>query len=172
MASYPTLVAGTAKTWQASGGDYALTLTSLASSSTAGREGAKGDLYDATNARLPALVVLTFETKMTSAPTDATVLELWIGESASATAGTGNPGGLTGADAAITNLDQRKRQLNFAGSLSLSNNIGTGVQRAHFAYYPAHRYLVPAAFNNSGTALSGTAGDHILTMTPYYWQVG
>lgn len=167
MPSYPQLVAGTAKTWRNTGGDYALTLTSLASSSTAGREGAKGDFFDATYG-LPELVVWTLETKMTSAPTDGNVVELWVGESTSATAGTGNPGGLTGADAAVTNADQRRRQCNLAGSLSLSNNVGTGAQRQHFTYFPSLRYLVPLVFNNSGTALSGTAGDHILTGTPFY----
>jgi hypothetical protein len=167
MASYPTVVAGTAKTWQSSGGTYAITLTSLASSSTAGREGAKGDFYDATYG-LPEFVVWTFETKMTSAPTDGNAVELWVGESTSATAGTGNPGGLTGADAAVTNADQRRRQCTIVGSLSLSNNIGTGVQRAHFVQYPMHRYQVPLVFNNSGTNLSSTAGDHVITATPYY----
>lgn len=167
MPSYPNLQPGSAKTWQATGGTYAITLTSLASSSTAGREGAKGDFYDATFG-YPTLLEVTVETKMASAPTDGSVVELWFGESSSATAGTGNPGGLTGADAAVTNADQRKRQCKYAGSLSLSNNIGTGVQRQHFDYYPTFRYLVPLVFNNSGTALSGTAGDHVITVTPFY----
>ena len=166
MPSYPTVVAGTAKTWSTTG-TYTITLTSLASSSTAGREGGKGDFYDATYG-LPEFIVWTFETKMASAPTDATVVELYSGESTSATAGTGNPGGLTGADAAVTNADQRKRQCSFIGSLSLSNNIGTGVQRQHFVQFPLHRYQVPLVHNNSGTNQSSTAGDHVITATPYY----
>ena len=167
MPSYPTVVAGTPKTWKASGGDYAITLTSLATSSTAGREGVKGDFYDATYG-LPEFIVWTFETKMASAPTDATSVELYSGESTSATAGTGNPGGLTGVDAAVTNADQRKRQCTYIGSLSLSNNIGTGTQRQHFVQFPTHRYQVPLIHNNSGTNLGSTAGDHVITATPYY----
>lgn len=167
MPSYPNLQPGTAKVWQSSGGDYTITLTSLASSTTAGREGGKGDFYDATMG-YPTLLEVTFETKMTSAPTDGNVIEIWFGESSSATAGTGNPGGLTGADAAVTNADQRKRLCKFGGVVSLSNNIGTGTQLTHFDYYPTFRYIIPLVCNTSGTALSGTAGDHILTVTPFY----
>lgn len=170
MPSYPTLIAGTPKTWKASGGDYAITLTSLASSTTAGREGAKGDFYHATYG-LPEVIVWTLETKTASAPTTGNLVELYTGESPTATAGTDNPGGLTGADAAVTNADQRKFQCSPVGCLYLSNNIGTGVQRQHFVQQPLHRYQVPLVFNNSGVALSGTAGDHVITATPYYRQV-
>lgn len=105
---------------------------------------------------------------MNSTPTDNTGIELWAGESTSGTAGTGNPGGLGGTDAAVTNADQRKRQCSYVGVLSLSNNISTGTQRAHFTQFPQHRYQIPLIFNNSGTSLSGTAGDHVITATPYY----
>ncbi len=165
MPNYPTLVAGTAKVWASTGGDYLLTLTSLANAAL--REGGKGDFFDATFGNPEVLEVL-LETAVASAATDGNAVELLFGESDSATAGTNNPGSLTGTDQTVTNGAQVRRQLNFAGALSLSNGLGTGVQRQRFVYFPTQRYVIPAVYNASGQALSGTASNHRLTVTPFY----
>lgn len=170
MPSYPTLIAGTPLVWQASGGDYVLTLTSLASD--AARQGDKGDLYDSVNGRLPHVLDVMLQSAVAVAATTGLKIELWAGESASGGAGTNNPGGLTGADGALSSPDQLKRQLYWIGGLTLANALGTGQQRQRFAYTPTARCFLPVVVNKSGQALSGTAGDHVLTVTPYYWQVG
>ena len=165
MPSYPDLEPGTAKTWINTGGDYTLTLTSLTNGSA--REGDKGDFYDATKG-YPEVLEILFETAVGSAATDGNTVELWVGESDSATAGTNNPGNLTGADAGVTNGDQLRRQLNLAGAMSLSNGRGTNVQKQRFVYFPTHRYVIPMVYNASGQTLSGTASNHKITVTPFY----
>lgn len=168
LPDYATLVAGTPKAWKNTGGDYALTLTSLADGG--GREGVKGDFHDATYG-LPAFLDVRFESAVGSAATNGRVIELWAGESDHATAGTDNPGNLTGADAGLSNPDELKLQLNPVGALALSNARGTNVQKQRFVYRPTCRYWVPLVVNKSGQTLSGTAGNHSITVTPYYWKV-
>ena len=166
MALYSTLEAGTTATWQASGGTYTLTLTSLASA--AARQGVKGDLADASG-NLPEVLMFLLETKMGVAATNAAnKLSLFIGESNSGTAGTNNPAGLTGADASLGTPAEYTLQLALAQSMNLSNNAGTGTQKQWLAYYPTQRYIIPVIYNQTTQSLSGTAGDHILTLVPYY----
>jgi hypothetical protein len=165
MPSYPNLQPGSAKTWINTAGTYTLTLTSL--TNTSAREGGKGDFYDATFG-YPEMLEVLFETAVGVAATDGNTVELWAGESDSATAGTNNPGNLTGADAGVTNGDQLRRQLNLVGALSLSNARGTNVQKQRFVYFPAQRYWIPMVYNASGQTLSGTAGNHKITVTPFY----
>ncbi len=165
MANYPTLVAGAAKTWQSTGGDYALTLTSLANNSA--REGAKGDFYDATYG-LPELIEWRLESAVASAATTGLALELFAGQSDNATAGTDNPGNLTGADAALSNPDELKPQCTYLGALLFSNARGTNVQKQRFRQFNPLRYQIPLLVNKSGQALTSTAGNHKLIATPYY----
>jgi hypothetical protein len=98
-------------------------------------------------------------------------LELYAGESDSGTAGTGNPGNLTGADAGLSNPDELKLQCNLVGGLNLSNARGTNVQRQRFVYFPTARYWIPLVVNKSGQTLSGTTGNHSIVVTPYYREI-
>lgn len=166
---YADYLAGTAKTWKSSAGDYAITLTSLANA--AGREGAKGDFQDGIFGA-PAFLEIRFESAVGSAATNGNVAELWIGESDNATAGTNNPGNLTGADAAVSNPDEAKLQCGYAGALCLSNALGTAVQKQRMTYYPSQRYIIPFVVNKSGQTLSGTAGNHTIVITPFYARSG
>lgn len=164
--AYSDLVAGTAIVWKNSGGDKALTLTSIADQAV--REGDKSaTLVDGTKG-LPELLEFFLESAVGSAATLGKEISLYIGESDSATAGTDNPGNLTGADATVTNGTEYILQLNFAGSLVLSNARGTSTQFQRLRYKPVQSYIIPVVYNNSGQTLSGTAGNHVLTMTPYY----
>jgi hypothetical protein len=163
---YSDLEAGTPRTWAASGGDETLTLTSLAND--AAREGDKSASWvDGTKGR-PEVLEIRFESAVGSAATDGREIELYMGESDNATAGSDNPGNLTGADAALSNPDELKRQLRFVGSLVLSNARGTNVQKQRFWYRPVATYLVPVVVNKSGQSLGSTAGDHKIVVTPYY----
>lgn len=166
LPDYSYLVAGTALTWKASGGDKVLTLTSLASGSA--KQGDKSaTLLDGTLGK-PEVLDIVFETKAASAVTNGLQTEIYIGESSSATAGTDNPGGLTGADGSLSNPSEIKLQLSYVGGFNYSNALGTGAQRQRFQYYPLAICIIPVIVNLSGQAFSSTAGDHILTITPYY----
>ena len=151
---------GTAKSWLASGGTYALTLTSLANA--AARQGDKGDL----GANRAKLWSAFFQSAVAVAATTGLEVELYWAASTSGTAGTDNPGNTTGADAALATPDELKAQLIFIGSLSLSNTRGTNIQKQTFVFSPPTRYGMPVVVNKSGQALSGTASDHGVTITP------
>lgn len=151
---------GTAKVWKNSGGDGVITCTSLANA--AAREGDKIDL----GANWARAWLVTFETKLVSAGTDRTEIELYTNQSTSGTAGTANCGGATGADAAFSNSSTLKHQWTPVGSIAVANSAGTGVQRQCYEFTPSARYQSPLVVNNSGVAFSGTAGDTIITWTP------
>lgn len=170
LPDYADLEAGATITWAASGGDKALTLTSLAND--AGREGAKsGTLVDGTKG-MPELLEIRFESAVASAAANGKEIELYFGESDSATAGTNNPGNLTGADAALSNPDELKNQCALVGALVLSNARGTNVQKQRLWYpQPVQPYIIPLVVNKSGVALSGTGGNHSLVVTPFYRRV-
>src|SRR4051812_43150357 len=145
-AKYTDAFPGTAKTWKSTGGDYAITLTSLANGS--GREGAKGDFQDATYGA-PAYLAVRVTASVAVAATNGNQVEFYFGESPSATAGTSNPGNLTGADAGLSNPDELKLQCTLLGGLNLSNARGTNVQSQSFVFYPAARYVIPLVVNKS-----------------------
>lgn len=128
-----------------------------------GRQGAKGDL-GANRARLWEVL---FTSSVGSAATAGKEIELYWGASTSSSAGTANPGGLSGTDATFnTTPSEYKAQLIFIGSLVLSNNAGTGVQQQRFVFSPPCRYGMPVVVNVSGQTLGSTAGDHTVTLTP------
>jgi hypothetical protein len=160
LPDYAGLTAGTAKVWASSGGDYLYTATSVAND--AARQGGKGDL----GASWAREHNVAYETKMTSAPSNGKFIEIYWCESTSATAGTDNPGNLSGADGSVSNPDEIKLQLTYLGALPLSNATGTGVQRKNFSLFPRTRYGFPVSVNKGGVAHSDTAADHKFVVTP------
>lgn len=163
--NYSDLTPGTTLTWKNTGGDFAMNMKALA---TAGmREGGKsGSLVDGTKG-FPEILEIVAETKLQGAPTAGLPCNVFLAFSSSATAGTLNPGGLTGADAAVGNADQLP-QLVFAGSIVLSNALGTGVQRARFEVRPQAEYVVPVFQNSSGQTTTNVDGETSITIRPWY----
>lgn len=151
---------GTALSWKSSGGDYAITLTSLAIAGA--RQGVKGDL----GAYFAQRWAVLLSSAVASAATNGNALELYWAGSTSATAGTENPGAATGTDASFGTPAEYKLQLLPVGNLVLSNNAGTAVQIQMFEFFPRYRYGMPVLVNSSGVALSGTAGNHEIRLTP------
>lgn len=152
---------GSLQTWKASGGTYGLTCTSVTNGN--GRQGAKGDL-GANRARIWDAL---FTSSVGSAATAGNEIELWWAASDSGTAGTDNPGNTSGTDATFnTTPAEYKQQLIFIGSLILSNNAGTGIQKQYLSFVPPCRYGMPVVINTSGQTLGATAGDHTVTLTP------
>lgn len=153
---------GTSKSWLNTGGDYGLTLTSVTNGN--GRQGAKGDLGQYRVKRWVPFVT----SSVGSAATAGTEIEFWWAASRSATAGTDNPGGASGTDATFnTTPGEYKVQMIFLGSLVLSNNAGTAVQKQYLApFEPPTRYGMPVVVNSSGQTLGSTAADHSFTLIP------
>lgn len=168
LPDYVGLVAGTPVEWSTTGGKT-ITLTSLTNNS--GREGGKSATWVDGTLGMPEVIEIRFESAVGSAATNGLEIELYIGESDNATAGTDNPGNLTGADAALSNPDELKAQLYYVGGLILSNARGTNVQKQRMLYYPTAPYSIPLVVNKSGQTLSGTAGNHKIVMTPYYRKI-
>jgi hypothetical protein len=160
VTAYALNNAGTAISWKSSGGTYALTLTSLANA--AARQGAKGDLGASWAQRYSVLLTAS----VAVAAANGTAVELYWATSPTATAGTDNPGAATGTDAAFGTPVEYKLQLIYIGSLALSNNAGTGIQRQVFEFFPSCRYGMPIVVNSSGQALGATATDHEVRLTP------
>ena len=169
MATYAPLVAGTTVKWATSGGNHVLTGTSLGNA--AGRAGDKcstNDILDATKG-LAAVLEVWVTTKVQSAPTAGTTLDVYLAFSDSGTAGTDNPGNLSGADAALGNVDLAP-QLVFVGSVVMSNSLGTGVQQQRFLVVPQDQFVIPVIINNSGQTVSATGNDTQVWITPWYQQ--
>lgn len=148
-----------------SGGDAAITFASLANN--AARQAVKLDL-GALRARLYRLVL---DCELAATPTAGAEIECYGGWSNSGTAGTDNPAGLTGADAAYTgqssNLDASVRQLSFLGSAVVSALATATVQRIEIGVIaPPARYLCLVVYNKSGVAFHSTETNQTFRMLP------
>lgn len=162
---YSDLTPGTAVVWMNTGGDKALNGKNLTNGSI--REGAKSaSLVDGTKG-FPEWLEWTVETKVQSTPTDGTQMFLYLGFSSSATAGTDNPAGLTGADAAVGDTDQLAL-LPLAGGVVMAGSLTTGVQRQIFYTRPLKEYVIPVLYNATGQTTSNVDSETKVTMRPWY----
>lgn len=156
---------GTAKTIKNSGGDAAITLASLANA--AGRQAVKLDLGASRAARYR--VKASFEIAAT--PTAGNTIDLYWAPSESATAGTDNPGNVTGTDAAYagysSNLTASLKHLIFIGSFVCTAQATTTVQYAEVGTFsPMARYGSLVVVNNSGAALHSTDTNQAISLIP------
>lgn len=147
---------------KASGGDFAVTLASLANA--AARQSAKIDLGSDWSREYAITVELE---SGGSAPTAGAAVDLYAAFSPSGTAGTQNPGGCSGADAAYQAGNEAAfvKQLTYIGSLVATASAST-VQRATFRIVPASRYLCLVVHNNWGQSLETNDDEHKITFTP------
>ncbi|MGH8106467.1 MAG: hypothetical protein ACREO2_09110 [Arenimonas sp.] len=144
----------TAVTWKTSGGTQTITLTSLGAA--AGRKGVTNDF----GATFAARCVVELLTKFGSAPAAGATVEVYWCSSRDNSA---FDAGQSSADAAFTDTDLNK-QLHWIGSLIADNT--TSAQQQSWMFYLPGRYGFPVIYNATGQALSGTAADHVLTVTP------
>lgn len=155
---------GTSKIWKNSGGDYAITLASLADG--AGRCGADGDL----GATFAGRYAVALEVNMDVAPTAGKTIELYWAPSHD---GSTFPGGATGTDAAYKpgEEDEWKKQLLLIGCLVVTNDAETVVQTQVFVLAPPARYGCPVVINKTGQALDESNASHRITLTPLIDEV-
>lgn len=143
--------------------DVQIDLTGLAASGGARHSAKTGDL-GATRARSFRVdACLEFE----AAPTDAGIVAFYWAGSPSSTAATGNPGGVTGSDAAYTETTGTLGQLQLIGAMTVRNDvINIGYVGT---FIPEHRYGSLVVLNNADAALRSTAtamDETHITITP------
>lgn len=140
-------------------------LTSIPS--TAARQGAKKDL----GAVRAAAYAVTLAVEMDVAPAAAQVVSLWWAGSVSGTAGTANPGGASGVDAAYTgtagdSIADSILQCTLIGILPLTTDVQPVVQFKTWIFSPELRYGFPIVFNESNQAFEGDANEMGIAFTP------
>lgn len=145
-------------------------LTSLAS--TAARQGVKVDLGALRAARYD----VTLRPEFDVAPVSGRVVSLWWAPSESPTAGTANPGGVSGADAAYTgtagdSLADSIRQLQLIGVLVATSDAATVVNQETFRFFPSCRYGSPVVWNETDQAFEGDADEMSIIFTPVIDEV-
>ena len=162
---------GTAKTIKNSGGDAAITLASLANStsdSTGARQGVKLDL----NAARGRSFTVDADFELAATPTSGNVIELWWSPSPNATAGTDNRGNASGADAAYTgysnNIAASLKQCQLIGAFVCTSQATATVQKAVVAgaFVPQHRYGSLIVWNKSGAAFHSSNTNQVVRFTP------
>jgi hypothetical protein len=153
---------------------HQIDLTSIAAA--AARQGAKADLA-VSGANLGSLYAMYAAIEMDVAAASGELVDFYLGFSPSGTAGTANPGGLTGADAAYTgtagdSLADSLLQLQHVGSMVLTADIATVVQFQFIGYFVApERYASLAVVNNASQAFEGDAVEMGVRVVPYVSEV-
>lgn len=154
----------TSVTWKNTGGDYALSLATLGIA--AASQGVKGDL----GANYDRIWYAQLQINMDVAPTAGDEVEVFLGFSPSATAGTSNPAALLGTNVAYTgsaagSIAQTKHQATYIGSLPLTPDADTVIQRIVLGpFTPPFRYVCPFIVNNSDQILEGDEDSHQLVL--------
>ena len=164
------LQTGTRKTYKSSGGDAAITLASLANStseSTGGRQGVKLDL----GASRAESYVCRASFEIAATPTAGNTIELWWSPSSSATAGTDNAGNATGTDAAYSgyssNITASLKQCQLIGVFVVTAQATTTVQNGFVGRFsPPERYGSLIVWNKSGAAFHSSDANIKIELIP------
>lgn len=149
---------------------HQIDLTDL--SNAIARQGAKADL-GATRAKQ---YTLTMCVEMSVAPTSGATIDVYWAASLHATAGTLNPGGCSGVDAAYTgtagdSVADSLTQLLPLGKLSLTADADPVLQIYTVTLLPQHRYGMPVILNNGGQAMHSDAVECFISLTPIIPEV-
>ncbi len=138
----------------------------------AARQGAKADIDNGlVTDRFARRYTVTLRVEFDVAPADGGTVDLYWAASLSSTAATANPGGTTGSDAAYTGtagstLAESLLQLQFIGSLSVTNDAATVVQQQAFLAELPTQYGMPVLVNNGSQAFEGDDIEMSITFTP------
>ena len=140
-------------------------LTSIAT--TAARQGVKVDLGATRAVRYDGTLRIEFDI----APASGKVVSLWWAPSPHATAGTANPGGVSGTDAAYTgtagdSLADSITQLQLVCILVATSDAATVVQQQTETFFPKCRYGSPVVWNETDQAFEGDAVEMSIIFMP------
>ena len=143
--------------------DVQIDLTGVAASGGARQSAKTADLGAVRAGLYIVRACLEFE----AAPSDGDQVNFYWAGSPSATAGTGNPAGLTGSDAAFTDTPGLLLQMQHIGPLSCRNNV-ICIGAVGYIVEP-DRYGILVVVNNADQALRSTAtamDETHITVTP------
>lgn len=152
---------GTTVVWTSSGGDKAITLTSLGNNA-----GRIGEILDrgATHSRK---MRFWLQVDFGSSPTKGTTVDLYLATSDN---NTNWDGGTAPSDAALGSADTLPQYV-YVGSVVL-DDLTTPNQSASWEIELGARYIAPVVYNNgSGQSLTSTGTDQIIRMTPLIDEV-
>lgn len=165
---------GTPVVWADIGGDFGdspiagtkqITLAALASA--AARQGVKVDLGDPRPEAYEVILRLEWDV----APADGAAAYLYFAPSPHVTAGTANPGGASGTDAAYTGtagstIAESLKQCDLALILPCTNDADTIIQQVSGIYRPPEQYISPVVYNLGGQALEGDDVEMSIILIP------
>ena len=165
VTSVGRIQSGTTKTFKSSGGDAALSMVGVANG--AARQSAKLDL----GATRPGRVSVKAAFELAATPTAGASIDLYWAPSSSATAGTDNPGNISGTDAAYTgyssNLTASLKQLLYIGSFICTAQATSTVQKGFVGQFvPPNRYGSLVVANNAGSAIHSSDTNCEVVFTP------
>jgi hypothetical protein len=143
--------------------DVQMDLTGVAASGGARHSAKTADLGTVRPPYMRVDACIEFET----APADNGRVDFYWAGSPSATAANGNPGGVTGSDAAFTDTPGNLSQMTYIGALVVRNNVINIGEVGLFT--PFHRYGSLVIVNNTNQAFrsTATAADEThITVTP------
>ncbi len=151
---------------------HQLDLTTLTTGTA--RQGDKADIStggSAVSGKFARRYIMTARIEVGVAPQDGETIDFYWAASLSNTATTANPGGTTGSDAAYTGtagslLEESLLQLQYLGSLMLTNDASTVIQQQSFLVTLPLRYGMPVVYNNTSQSLEADAIDMSITFTP------
>lgn len=169
---------GTSIVWADIGGDFGgspkagtkqITLATLAAG--AARQGVKADMASIATSHIANRFAVTLRVEFDVAPADGKAVDLYWAASPSSVAGTANPGGTTGTDAAYTGtpgstIAESVLQLQFIGSLPCTNDAATNVLQKTFITSLPLRYGMPVLVNSADQAFEGDDVEMSIIFTP------
>lgn len=141
--------------------------TSVAASGGARQSAKSADLGDGTRGtyfRVDACV------EFAVAPSDGDSVGFYWAGSPSPAAATGNPGGVTGSDAAFTDTTGNLAEMQYIGSLTCRNNV-ICIGKVG-AFIPEHRYGSLVIVNNADQAMHTAMDETHVTLTPIIYMPG
>lgn len=153
------LTTKTAFTWKGSGGDAVLSMTSVANG--AGRLGGRLDLGAFPK---PGWYRLFAEMKPQATPTVGNLIRIYLAHWNDDSTPAWADGAVGSADAAFATENDLKN-LKLALNLRVENASSRLIRGSGLVYIPT-RYVSPVVWNASGAALTTTATDHFIAITP------
>lgn len=160
---------GTPKKWKSSGGDAALTFTSVVTA--AGRLGGRLDLGDLLKASPAARAgwyrwFVTTKMQASGLAIGNTIDLYWAGWNDDTSTGA-NPDANVGSADAAYNTAALLNDLKLAGSVIVDSTAGATILAKSGLVFLPYRYVSPVLWNGSGATASATATDTEVWLTPF-----
>lgn len=160
MASKQYFAVETQRSFKNTGGDTTMTFTSLANA-----QARVSDQWDRGATAKPGLYTVSIRLKASSTLTAGNSARLYAAQSMNTS---DIPGRIPATDQTISSgLPDRLRNLTLLGAVALDSTTNTDSFVSLGLCELFGRYISLVLYNDFGQALSATAGDHEIILTPY-----